>query len=161
MEPSQPPSNAAYTTEGNPTTSNPAEQREAHNNHPQGRIIDERRKPSSNYPQDQEAVPSSLGYGIHGAPPGEERSGKTDEQIGRHQELEGDKMRMLNEGEVADAVHRKPGATGSQPDLASDLDRKKQEQASKRGIIKEQKEHGQVSEFGDARAAQQEGLGDV
>lgn len=122
MGPSQPPSNAAYKTEGNPTTSNPGEQREAHSNHPQGRIIDERRTPS-NHPQNQEAVPSSLGYGTHGAPSGEERTGKTNEQIGRHRELEGDKMRTLNEGEVADAVHRKPGASGSQPDLASDLDR--------------------------------------
>lgn len=46
--------------------------------------------------------------------------------------------------------------------LYSDLPyRKKQEQASKRGAVKERKEHGQVSEFGDARAAQQEGLGEV
>lgn len=78
------------------------------------------RTPSS---QPQEAIPSSLGHGVRGAPPGEEKFGRTNEQVGRHQELEGDKMRMLNEGDVADAVNRKPGASGSQPDLASDLDR--------------------------------------
>ena len=31
--------------------------------------------------------------------------------------------RTEDEGEVADAVSRKPGASGSQPDLASDFDR--------------------------------------
>lgn len=120
--PAQPPSNAAYKTEGNPATSNPAEQREAQNR-PHGKPTDER-TPSSSQPPHQEAMPSSLGYGVRGAPPpGEEEFGRTSEQVGRHQELEGDKMRMLNEGDVADAVDRKPGASGSQPDLAGDLDR--------------------------------------
>ncbi len=119
--PAQPPSSAAYSTEGNPATSNPAERRGAQGR-THARPIDER-VPTSQAPDAQDAMPSSLGYGIRGAPPGEERPGGAEEQVGRRRELEGDQMRALDEGDVADAVGRKPGASGSEPDLAGDLDR--------------------------------------
>lgn len=38
-------------------------------------------------------------------------------------------MAAPGEGKIADAVDRKPGATGGQPGLESDMDRKKAEQA--------------------------------
>ena len=124
MEPTgvpQPPLNAAYKTEGNAVTSNPPEQCAAHQ-HDHGRAVMER-LPQSQSSGIKDAVPSSLGWGTHGAPPGEERFGKTEEEAGRHRELEGEQMRAAGGGQVSDVVSRKPGATGSQPDLASDLDR--------------------------------------
>ncbi|KAI2637246.1 hypothetical protein GGS26DRAFT_547963 [Hypomontagnella submonticulosa] len=148
--PAQPPKGTAYETQGNPATSNPSEERSARH-HAQGKPVDER-VPSSQSSGIRDAVPSSLGYGIHGAPSGEERFGRTQEQVGRNRELEGDQMRAPGEGDVASAVERKPGAGGSQPDLASDLDRKKQEQASKREAIKEERRQGRAPDDGDARS---------
>ncbi|KAI0840713.1 hypothetical protein F5Y06DRAFT_228724 [Hypoxylon sp. FL0890] len=148
--PSQPPKDTAYETQGNPVTSNPSEQHSARH-HPHGKTVDER-VPSSQSSSLGDAVPSSLGYGIHGAPAGEERYGRTQEQMGRNRELEGDQMRAPGEGDVASAVEHKSGASGSQPDLAGDLDRKKQEQASKREAIKEDRRHGRAPDDGDVRA---------
>jgi hypothetical protein len=119
--PSQPPVNAAYKTEGNAATSNPSEQRAAHD-HSHGQPVEER-LPEAPASGSREAGAWALGRGIRGAPAGEEQFGRTEEDVGRHRELDGDQMRMPGEGAVADAVERKPGASGSQPDLASDLDR--------------------------------------
>ncbi|CAJ2513940.1 Uu.00g020590.m01.CDS01 [Anthostomella pinea] len=142
--PAQPPLNAAYKTEGNPVTSNPAEKSAAQHHH-QGKPVDER-LPSQ--PSDiKDATPSSLGRGVRGAPAGEEKFGRSHEDVGRHNELEGEQMRASGEGDVANVVDRKPGATGSQPDLASDLDRKKHEQASAREAIKEDRKHGNPIQF--------------
>jgi len=49
--------------------------------------------------------------------------------------LDGEQMRAAGEGEIANAQTRKEGF-GEQQDLASDLDRKKREQASARETIK-------------------------
>ncbi|KAI1657907.1 hypothetical protein F4813DRAFT_358364 [Daldinia decipiens] len=148
--PAQPPKDTAYKTQGNPVTSNPSEQNSAqHRTH--GKPVDER-LPSGQPSNLGDALPSSLGYGIHGAPAGEEKYGHTPEQVGRNQELDGDQMRAPGEGEVASVVERKPGASGSQPDLASDLDRKKQEQFSKREAVKEERRQGRAPDDGDARA---------
>lgn len=123
MDPSdkpQPPVNAAYQAEGNAVTSNPSEQRASHHqNSKLGKPVAER------YPENEspEAGSWGLGRGIRGAPAGEEQYGRTEEDVGRHKELEGEQMRASGEGEVADAVNRKPGASGAEPDLASDLDR--------------------------------------
>lgn len=148
--PPQPPKHAAYETQGNPATSTPSEQRSARH-HPHGKPIDER-VPSSQSSSLSEALPSSLGYGVHGAPAGEEQYGRTQEQVDWSRELDGDQMRAPGEGEVASAVERKPGASGSQPDLASDLDRKKREQAPKREAIKEERRQGRAPDDGDVRA---------
>ncbi|KAI0859811.1 hypothetical protein F4860DRAFT_481554 [Xylaria cubensis] len=149
MEPSgvpQPPQNAAYQVEGNPVTSNPSEERASHH-HDHGRPVVER-LPESQSSGIEDAVPSSLGWGIHGAPAGEEQFGRKQEEVGRHRELEGEQMRAPGEGRIADAVEQKPGANGSQPDLASDLDRKKREQAEARSAMKEERRHGRISDGG-------------
>ena len=44
------------------------------------------------------------GAGIHGAPAGEERKGLTNEDVGRHKELDGEQMAAPGEGRVAAAV---------------------------------------------------------
>ncbi|KAI1386548.1 uncharacterized protein F4822DRAFT_319802 [Hypoxylon trugodes] len=150
--PSQPSKATAYETQGNPASSNPSEQRsEQRHSHDHGRVVDER-SPSGQAAGLKEAVPSSLGYGIRGAPAGEEQFGRTHEQVGRNRELEGEQMRAPGEGDVADVVQRKPGAGGEQPDLAGDLDRKKREQAGKREAIKEERRHGRAPDEGDVRA---------
>ncbi|KAI1265795.1 hypothetical protein F5Y18DRAFT_47420 [Xylariaceae sp. FL1019] len=147
--PAQPPLNAAYKVEGNAATSNPVEQ-QASQQPSQGNIVDQR-VPSKQSSGIQNATASGLGRGVHGAPAGEERAGRTEEQVGRHQELEGEQMRAPGEGDVAAAVARKPGASGAEPDLASDLDRKKQEQASAREAVKEDRKHGLVSDGANVR----------
>ena len=43
--------------------------------------------------------------------------------MGRHNEMDGQQMRAPGEGDIYDTVNQKPGATGTQKDLASDLDR--------------------------------------
>ncbi|KAI0803527.1 hypothetical protein GGR55DRAFT_396688 [Xylaria sp. FL0064] len=157
MEPSdvpQPPQKAAYETEGNAVTSNPTEERAAHH-HGRGRSVTER-LPESQASSTQDTVPSSLGRGVHGAPAGDERYGRTQEEAGRHRELEGEQMRAPGEGQVAGVVDRKPGASGSQPDLASDLDRKKNEQAQAREAIQEQRKYGEISEGGGPRGVDTE-----
>ncbi|KAI0414761.1 hypothetical protein F5X98DRAFT_377502 [Xylaria grammica] len=149
MEPTgapQPPRSAAYQTEGNPVTLNPSEERASHH-HGHGHPVAQR-GPWDSSSSIQGAVPSSLGRGVRGAPAGEERLGRTQPETGRHGELEGDQMRAPGEGQVADAVDRKPGAGGSQPDLASDLDRKKNEQAQARDAIKERRKHGNIADGG-------------
>ncbi|KAK6859236.1 hypothetical protein PG995_005089 [Apiospora arundinis] len=109
------------------------------------------------------AQPSSLGYGSRaGAPPGEESRGLTEEDVGRHKELEGEAMVAgAGEGRVANAVEDKPGATGSEPDLLANLDRKKAEQAEKREAIKEGRRHGNHTEGIDPRYGGSEGLRDA
>lgn len=88
-----------------------------------------------------DATPSSLGYGITGAPPGEETRGYTNSDQFRGGDLDGEQMRAPGEGDVTRAVNEKPGATGEQPDLASDLDAKKAEQAPLRAAVDQQKKH--------------------
>ena len=48
-------------------------------------------------------------------------------------------MAAPGEGKIAKAVHDKPGATGEQEGLETDLDRKKAEQAPLRAKIDEEK----------------------
>lgn len=118
---SQPSKGTAYQTEGVGVDSNPEELRAAHQSS-QGRPVETRFSANDALNADQ-AQPTPVAQGTRGAPSGEEAHGGTEEQYGRHQELDGQQMRASGEGDVADVVDRKPGATGSQPDLASDLDR--------------------------------------
>ncbi|KAI1113424.1 hypothetical protein F5Y14DRAFT_451961 [Nemania sp. NC0429] len=120
----QPPRNAAYETEGNAATSNPAEEERAAHHHGHGQPV-ARRAPGNQSPDIRDAVSSRLG---RGAATGEEERfhhtrGESEAGLGDEIEIEGDTMRAPGEGRVADAVGRKPGASGSQPDLAGDLDR--------------------------------------
>lgn len=126
----QPKPEQAYTTSGNPATLEPAEQRAASQglNTSENTEVLGKRIPQEQASEDQ-AVPTSRGRGVTGAPPGEEAHGKTNEQVGRHNELDAEQMAAPGEGKVYQAVEGwsdekgKPGASGSQPDLASDLDR--------------------------------------
>ena len=127
MEPSgnsQPPPDAAYKVEGNPVSKTPAEQHETQ--YHLSETPTEKRKSTGGQPLAplEHAVPSSLGWGSRDdGSQVEERFGITAVKAGHRRELDGDKMRGFNEGEVADTVSRKPAASGTQPDLASDLDR--------------------------------------
>lgn len=153
----QPSLQQAYETKGNPAETEPAEKASAEQNAQSnaGQSTTETRVPTKQtsyalfiHPFNQtsltatprrsidEATPSSLGQGVHGAPPGEEAKGKTDEDVGRSNELDGAQMAAPGEGDVADIVDRKPGATGGEESLTTDLDRKKAEQAPAREAAK-------------------------
>lgn len=101
--------------------------------------VSDQRVPSKQTSSSDEATPSSLGIGIHGAPAGEERHGQKQDS-GLSGGTEAEQMRAPGEGEVNDAVQRKPGASGSQPGLETDLDRKKAEQAPLREKYEQEKE---------------------
>lgn len=60
--------------------------------------------------------------------------------MGREQELEAEQMAAPGEAKVANVVERKPGATGGEQGLESDLDRKKREQAPMREAVEAEKE---------------------
>jgi len=124
--PSQPTLSQAYTTPGNPSTKNPAEQSQADlNAHDNSQKVDQR------IPREQvtqgEGTAKAPGGGVHGAPAGEESKGLTHEDVGRHKELDGEQMAMPGEGRVAEAVSRNDqfgmGGGGEQPDFAANLDR--------------------------------------
>jgi hypothetical protein len=102
---------------------------------------------SKRTPQDQStsisnATPTPVAHGIRGAPPGEEAKGYTQEDYSRKNELDAEQMAAPGEGKIADAVDEKPGASGQQPGLESDLDKKKAEQAPAREKIEAEKSEG-------------------
>ncbi|GAB7357264.1 hypothetical protein MBLNU459_g8237t1 [Dothideomycetes sp. NU459] len=138
--PSQPNLDQAYTTPGNPASKEPAEQAQAQTNANTNTPEVDKRIPQKQTTEQSEATPTSMARGIRGAPPGEEAAGLTDEDVGRNQELDAAQMGAPGEGKVARAVHDKPGATGAQEGLESDLDRKKAEQAPAREAAKEQRQ---------------------
>lgn len=123
--PSQPTQQQAYETHGNPATKEPFEDRMADANAYSSSNTVDQRIPTKQPSSIDDATPSSLGYGIRGAKPGEEARGMTNEDIGRHKELDADQMAPPGEGRVHDAVagRSRTGASGEQEDLASDLDR--------------------------------------
>jgi hypothetical protein len=98
------------------------------------------RTPSDQNTSIDDAVPSSLARGIHGAPPGEEVNGRNQEEFGRAQELNAEQMAAPGEGKIASAVDNKPGASGHERGLETDLDRKKAEQAPAREKIEQEKQ---------------------
>ncbi|OAL55984.1 hypothetical protein IQ07DRAFT_676208 [Pyrenochaeta sp. DS3sAY3a] len=140
--PSQPTTSAAYTTSSNPSSKTPAETRQSH-------TTDSTPATDTRIPTKQATHAQGLanakfeeGKGVHGAPAGEEAKGLTEEQVGRHRELDGEQMAAPGEGRVADAVRGASGGGGEQVDLAADLDRKKAEQAEAREAIKASKGQG-------------------
>lgn len=126
--PSQPTQDQAYETPGNPASANPNEKAaQSFNASDNSASVDQRipQKQASDAAGDRNAK-FEEGAGVHGAPAGEERKGLTDEDVGRHNELDGQQMAAPGEGRVAEAVAKGGegmGGGGSQPDLASDLDR--------------------------------------
>lgn len=137
--PSQPSLNQAYTTPGNPVSKEPAEHSQTATNANTNTPQVDKRVPSEQNTSQADATPTSVARGIRGAPPGEEAKGRTEEDVGRHNENDGEQMAAPAESKIADAVENKPGATGGQEGLESDLDRKKAEQAPQREEIKEKK----------------------
>ncbi|KAK4560814.1 hypothetical protein LTR86_005394 [Recurvomyces mirabilis] len=137
--PAQPSLDQVYETKGNAASKEPAEERTAEQNAhqvSQSRATDQRvPRTQANY---EDATSSSLGYGISGAGPGEEAKGLTEEDVGRHKENDGDALAVYGEDKIADANDTKSGASGAQPGLESDLDRKKAEQAPAREKVQEE-----------------------
>jgi hypothetical protein len=122
---SQPTLSEAYTTPGNPSSKNPSESQQTASNAADSSSPVEQRIPEKQASESQATAPS-FGRGIRGAPAGEEAKGKTEEDVGRHNELDGAQMAAPGEGKVADAVAGRGGdgnVGGEQEDLASDLDR--------------------------------------
>lgn len=101
----------------------------------------DKRIPQEQSASQEDATPTSVARGVRGAGPGEESKGLSQEDVGRHNELDAEQMAAPGEGKIADAVEEKPGASGSQQGLESDLDRKKAEQAPAREAVKEQRQH--------------------
>jgi len=135
----QPTQQQAYETEGNAATQKPAERANASANaqsNKEGHTTSTRSDNDTN----SKPTPSSLANGIHGAPAGEEAQGETEESMGRHNELDAEQMAAPGEGEVVAAVDKKPGATGGEQGMESDLDRKKKEQAPLREKNEEKRE---------------------
>lgn len=124
---SQPTLNQAYTTPGNPASQNPAEHAQASFNAADNSASVDQRIPTKQSSDNQGLENAKApGGGTHGAPAGEEAKGLTEEDVGRHNELDGEQMAAPGEGKVAAAVARGGkgmGGGGAEPDLASDLDR--------------------------------------
>ncbi|KAF1946263.1 hypothetical protein EJ02DRAFT_394444 [Clathrospora elynae] len=140
--PSQPTQDQAYTTPGNPAQKDPTEQQQTQFNAADNSASVDQRIPTKQATDAQGLQNAKFGEGkgTHGAPAGEEAKGLTEEDVGRHNELDGEQMAAPGEGRVADAVAKGGkgmGGGGEQPDLASDLDRKKAEQADARDAIKQ------------------------
>ncbi|OCK93740.1 uncharacterized protein K441DRAFT_564421, partial [Cenococcum geophilum 1.58] len=69
--------------------------------------------------------------------------GKTVEDVGRHNELDGEQIAAPGEGKVRGVVEGedgRKGASGQQDDLTADIERKKAEQAPAREAMKQQRE---------------------
>ncbi|KAK7182078.1 hypothetical protein DPSP01_008244 [Paraphaeosphaeria sporulosa] len=148
--PSQPSLNQAYTTPGNAATKEPAEQIQTDSN-ARSIALDnsepvDRRVPNEQVASGTEGQAKAPGGGIHGAPPGEEAKGLTEEDVGRHNELDGAQMAAPGEGDIAAAVANNntfgAGGAGKEQDFASDLDRKKAEQQEARDQMKSQRQAG-------------------
>lgn len=80
-----------------------------------------------------------MARGVRGAPPGEETRGLTQDGLDK-QELDAAQMGAPGEGKVASAVDRQPGASGNEPGLETDLDRKKAEQAPMRQAVQQEEQ---------------------
>nr|POF12802.1 hypothetical protein CFP56_09953 [Quercus suber] len=128
----QPTLQQAYETPGNPASKEPAEKAQTQANAEDNSRPVDRRVPQEQNASVNDATPSSLGYGVRGAPPGEEAAGRTEADVSRARENDGEQMRAPGEGEIASAVDRKPGAGGEEQGLEKDLERKKAEQAPAR-----------------------------
>ncbi len=127
---SQPTPTDAFTTPSNPVSKDPSEtsQSQSFNASDSAAHTSSQAVPQTQATHEQglQNAKYGQGTGIHGAPAGEEAKGLTEEDVGRHNELDGAQMAAPGEGEVAEKVRRGGvglGGGGEEPDLASDLDR--------------------------------------
>jgi hypothetical protein len=122
---SQPGLKDAYTTPGNPATTNPSELRSATSQFLSNAQSSDAEPPvSSSHHTQSEGTFSSLGQGVRGG--GRDSDWKTEEEQGRHNELDAEQMAAPGEGRIRDAVvgdASEQGRSGNQVDLASDLER--------------------------------------
>jgi len=141
MSHAQPKVEDAYEAKGNAASKEPIESRHAaeHTKASSDDVV-EQREPDDL--KDQKPKPSPLARGVHGAPPGVQDAKQSDYVLGESEELDAPKMGPPGEGRVRDAVTHKQGASGSQPDLASNLDRKKAEQKPARDKIESERSKG-------------------
>lgn len=140
--PSEPPKDVVYETADNPVSKEPFEDRMASR-------MDQVNQASwpveQRIPQQQasisDATASAMGRGIRAeGATGEEARGMTNEELGRHNELDAEQMAAPGEGDVASAVEERKGASGMSGGMLgmeTDLDRKKREQAPLRESIQE------------------------
>ncbi|GKT58140.1 hypothetical protein ColTof4_12066 [Colletotrichum tofieldiae] len=159
--PSQPPKAEAYTTASNPATRNPAENAAASHSQQDETTARDAALGRTPFPQSQarsadDAVPSSLGAGVHSSGPVDARERENTAYVSEgasskgpeNPNVEAEQMETLAEGKVADAVERKSGtqkAPGQEvrvDDFASGLEKKKQEQQGARDAIKEERSAG-------------------
>ncbi|KAE8832717.1 hypothetical protein HRS9122_08430 [Pyrenophora teres f. teres] len=133
-QPSQPTQSSAYTTPGNPASKDPQERTETSFNASDNAATVDQRLPTKQATDAQGLQNAKFeeGKGVHGAPAGEEAKGLTHEDSSGCGSKGGKGM----------------GGGGEQPDLASDLDRKKAEQAEARDAIKAEK--GEATQAGGA-----------
>lgn len=121
----QPTPSDADNAPSNPATKNPSE-KQSSDSHTKPHSQPGDQKIPQKQASEDEAQPWAQGRGIRGAPAGEEAKGKTEEDVGRHNELDGEQMAMPGEGRVADAVAGRGGGGnvgGEQESLTADLDR--------------------------------------
>ncbi|KAA6409732.1 MAG: hypothetical protein FRX48_06344 [Lasallia pustulata] len=133
--PAQPALDQAYDHPGNPIDHTPQERTQASANATtnSGAKTDKRNPGDVDIPSThgQSGQASSLGRGA--------RDGSGDKPTGEATSgLDGEQMRAPGEGDVMQRQFEKSGF-GEQADLASDLDRKKQEQAGAREEVKSQR----------------------
>jgi hypothetical protein len=116
-QPAEPPKEQAYETASNQVSKEPAEKHTTAANDETDRVL-EKRGPHDQSTSSDDAQPAPLAKGVHGGhPSGDHVTG------GETVETSAPKMAPAGEGRVAEAEKEKPGATGAQPDLASDIDR--------------------------------------
>jgi len=112
---------------GNPASQDPVEKEEASFNAADNSASVDQRIPTKQATDNQGLDNAKApGGGKHGAPAGEESKGLTEEDVGRHNELDAQQMGAPGEGKVAAAVAKGgkgQGGGGAEPDQASDLDR--------------------------------------
>ncbi|KAF2232313.1 hypothetical protein EV356DRAFT_256241 [Viridothelium virens] len=146
--PAQPPLNSAYTTAANPVSKEPAEAREARANALDDsastdiRVSTDIHISSEEVAENDNAVPTSMARGVRGSGPGEESKGLSEEDVGRHRELDAEQMGAPGEGKVYEAIAGEGlgGRTGGQEGFESDLDRKKAEQAPLREAVQQERQ---------------------
>ncbi|KAL0943295.1 uncharacterized protein CTRU02_201181 [Colletotrichum truncatum] len=114
----QPPKSEAYTTASNPTTRNPVENAAAQGSEASARdaTLGRTAFPSSQSQKADDAVPSSLGWGVHSSGPvseTEKRNTVYSDRAARegpeNANVEAEQLETFAEGKVADAVDRKSG----------------------------------------------------
>ncbi|PPJ49604.1 hypothetical protein CBER1_01941 [Cercospora berteroae] len=139
--PSQPNLQHAYETAGNPTDKSEREEAQAKKNAQTDEDNAVAHRSTNRVAQDSEATPTSVARGVRGAPPGEETRGFKTQSDLDSQELDAAQMGAPGEGKVVNAVQNKPGASGKEPGLETDIEKKKAEQAPAREAIKAEKQH--------------------